>query len=279
MSQNNLSVAFQGEPGAYSEAAAISYFGESTTTIPCEVFEQIFDAVTTGKAERGLIPVENTLGGSIHRNYDLLLRYDLSIIGEIQHRVAHQLMVLPGVKAEDIKQVYSHPQALAQCEHSITKYFPNAERVVAYDTAGSAKILREEGLTEAAAIASARAAKLYEMDILYPDFEDNPENYTRFLAISRDVVVPQGDVKTSIVYALDNSPGVLFKSLAAFALRDIDLTKIESRPLQGKRWEYFFYVDFIGSQHDQHCQNALNNLQEMTTYFRVLGSYPQDIST
>ena len=274
---DKLTVAFQGELGAYSEAAAISYFGESITTVPCEEFEQIFDAVTSGQVDRGLIPVENTLGGSIHRNYDLLLRYDLFIVGEIQHRVAHQLMVLPGVKAEDVKQVYSHPQALAQCEHSISRHFPAAERIVAYDTAGSAKILRQEKLRHAAAIASSRAANLYEMDILFLDFEDNSENYTRFLAISRDIVVPQGKVKTSIVYALDNSPGILFKSLAAFALRDIDLTKIESRPLQGKRWEYFFYVDFIGSQHDEHCQNALKNLQEMTTYFRVLGSYPQDV--
>ena len=277
MSQSKLRVAFQGEPGAYSEAALISYYGEDAEAVPCESFDVIFEKVTHNEVDQGLIPVENSLGGSIHRNYDLLLRYDLSIVGEVQHRVAHQLMVLPGVTAADIQTVYSHPQALAQCEHSITKHFPQAERVATYDTAGSAKILRNETLRQGAAIASSRAAQLYEMEILYPDFEDNPENYTRFLAISRTPVKPEAEAKTSIVYSLPNNPGVLFKSLAAFALRDIDLTKIESRPLQGERWQYFFYVDFLGSIHETRCQNALNNLQEMTTFFRVLGSYPQGV--
>ncbi len=277
MTQSSLSVAFQGEPGAYSEAAAISYFGDAVVPVPCEAFELIFDKVTEGEVDRGLIPVENSLGGSIHRNYDLLLRYKLSIVGEVQHRVAHQLMVLPGVGATNVEQIYSHPQALAQCEHSITRHFPQAKRVVTYDTAGSAKILREQNLTNAAAIASLRAAEIYEMDILQVDFEDNPENYTRFLVISREPVKPEGEAKTSIVFSMSNLPGVLFKCLAVFALRDIDLTKIESRPLQGKRWQYFFYLDFVGSQHETHCQNALNNLQELTTYFRILGSYPRGV--
>ena len=277
MSQSSLTVAFQGVSGAYSEAAAISYFGNDITPVPCEAFEEIFDQVTTGQVDRGIIPVENSLGGSIHRNYDLLLRYDLSIVGEIQHRVAHQLMVLPGVKEEAIKQIYSHPQALAQCEHSISRHFPKAERIATYDTAGSAKILCDEGLTDAAAIASSRAAEIYQMAVLRTDFEDNPENYTRFLIISRQPIVPQGEAKTSIVYSMVNAPGVLFKTLAVFALRDIDLTKIESRPLQGQRWQYFFYLDFLGSQHEERCQNALNNLQELTTFFKVLGSYPKGV--
>jgi len=275
--QSKKTVAFQGESGAYSEAAAISYFGDTIIPVPCESFEHIFDEVTAGEVDQGLIAVENSLGGSIHRNYDLLLRYNLSIVGEVQHRVAHMLMVLPGVKATDVQQIYSHPQALAQCEHSITRYFPNAKRVVTYDTAGSAKMLREQNLTNSAAIASSRAAEIYEMAVLQADFEDDPENYTRFLVISREPVKPEGDAKTSIVYSLPNQPGALFKSLAVFALRDIDLTKIESRPLQGQRWQYFFYLDFIGSQYEPHCQNALNNLQELTSYFRILGSYPRGI--
>jgi prephenate dehydratase len=277
MPQSNLTVAFQGVNGAYSEAAAVSYYGDNIGTLPCESFEDIFDAVTEGQVERGIIPVENSLGGSIHRNYDLLLRYELSIVGEVQHQVIHQLMVLPGVKESDIRHIYSHPQALAQCEHSITEHFPHVERVATYDTAGSAKILREQNLTDAAAIASARAAEIYDMQILRPDFEDDPENYTRFLIISREPLVPKGEAKTSIVYAMANRPGVLFKTLAVFALRDIDLTKIESRPLRGQRWQYFFYVDFLGSQHEPHCQNALNNLKELTTYLRVLGSYPRRV--
>lgn len=277
MAQSSWRVAFQGELGAYSEAATISYFGDTVAPVPCASFELIFDKVTEGEVDRGLIPVENSLGGSIHRNYDLLLRYNLSIVGEVQHRVAHQLMVLPGVQAADIKQIYSHPQALAQCEQSITRHFPHAERVATYDTAGSAKMLREGKLTNAAAIASSLAAEIYEMDILLADFEDNPENYTRFLAISREPVKPKGEAKTSIVFSMANVPGVLFKCLAVFALRDIDLTKIESRPLQGQRWQYFFYLDFIGSQQEIHCQNALNNLQELTTYLRILGSYPRGV--
>ena len=269
--------AFQGERGAYSEAAAVKYFGPEIEPVPCESFEEIFERVTAGDVSRGIIPVENSLAGSIHRNYDLLLRYDLSIVGEVQLRIAHQLMVLPGVKAKQIKRICSHPQGLAQCEGSITRHFPRVERVSTYDTAGSAKMLREENMTDAAAIASKRAAEIYGMDIIYPDFEDNPENYTRFLVISKESIEPAEEAKTSIVYAMDNVPGALFKSMAVFALRDIDLTKIESRPLQGKRWQYFFYLDFIGSQHQSHCRNALNNLQELTSFLRVLGSYPRGV--
>lgn len=277
MSEKKLIVAFQGERGAYSEAAAVKHFGSDIEPLPCEAFEVIFESVTSGQADRGIIPVENSLAGSIHRNYDLLLRYDLTIVGEVQLRIAHQLMVLPGVTTADIRRVHSHPQALAQCERNLTKYFPDAEIVSTYDTAGSAKMLREENIRDGAAIASQRAADIYEMDILHPDLEDNPENYTRFLIISREPVVPPAEAKTSIVYSMANMPGALFKSMAVFALRDIDLTKIESRPLQGQRWQYFFYVDFVGSQHQMHCQNALSNLQEMTSFLRVLGSYPRGV--
>jgi prephenate dehydratase len=248
-----VKVAFQGERGAYSEAAAIEFFGETIEPIPCEAFELIFDQVTEQQANFGVIPVENSLAGSIHRNYDLLLRYNLTIVGEIQHRVAHVLMALPGVKREAIRQIYSHPQALAQCEHSISTHFPKVERVVAYDTAGSAKMLRQENNTTAAAIASSRAAEIYDMEILHRNFEDNPENYTRFLVISREAVKPEGPAKTSIVFSVPNVPGSLFKSMAVFALRDIDLTKIESRPLQGQRWQYFFYLDFLGSIGEGRC--------------------------
>lgn len=277
MTQPRLTVGFQGELGAYSEAAAVDYFGDDIDSVPCGSFDLIFERVIRDEVDRGIIPVENSLAGSIHHNYDLLLRYELFIIGEIQHRVAHQLMALPGVKAEEVKRVYSHPQALAQCRQSIQAHFPHAERVATYDTAGSAKMLREGNIREGAAIASSRAAEIYEMDILQENFEDDLQNYTRFLIISREPVKPEGEAKTSIVYAMHNQPGALFKSLAVFALRDIDLTKIESRPLQGKPWQYFFYLDFVGSQHELHCQNALNNLQELTSYFRILGSYPRGI--
>jgi len=277
LDERKLIVAFQGERGAYSEAAAVAHFGEGVRPLPCPSFEEVFEAVTSGAADRGIIPAENSLAGSIHRNYDLLLRYDLTIVGEVQLRIVHHLIALPDVSLADVRRVYSHPQALAQCEQSLTKLLPNVERVATYDTAGSVKLLREENVRDGAAVASLRAADIYGMTVLHEGLEDNPENYTRFLALGREPVTPDGAAKTSIVFSMDNVPGALFKSLAVFALRDIDLTKIESRPLQGKRWQYFFYIDFAGSIHETHCRNALNHLQEITTFFRVLGSYPRGV--
>jgi prephenate dehydratase len=277
MSEQGKVVAFQGERGAYSEAAAVTFFGEVIQPLPCASFEVVFNSVTDGSADRGVIPVENSLAGSIHRNYDLLLRYDLTIVGEVQIRIAHHLIAFPGVSLTDLRRVYSHPQALAQCEHSLDELLPDVERVATYDTAGSVKMLREENIRDGAAIASRRAAEIYELPVLRDDLEDNPENYTRFLVLSQEPFTPKGAAKTSIVFSMNNVPGALFKSLAVFALRDIDLTKIESRPLQGKPWQYFFYIDFAGSTHETHCRNALNHLQEITSFFRVLGSYPREV--
>jgi prephenate dehydratase len=277
MSGQVLSVAFQGERGAYSEAAAVAFFGNSVQPIPHPDFDAVFESVAEARAERGVLPIENSLAGSIHRNYDLLLRYDLSIVGEIQIPIAHQLIALPGVKLAEIKKVYSHPQALAQCEHSISTVLPQAERVTTYDTAGGVKMIKERRLVDGAGLASERAAKIYDMSIIQPDMQDDAENYTRFVVVARAAIVPEGEAKTSIVFSMKNEPGSLFKSLAVFALRDIDLTKIESRPLQGKRWQYFFYIDFIGSLHEERCQNALDHLQEITSFFKVLGSYSRGV--
>ncbi len=277
MSDNGLRVAFQGERGAYSEAAAVAFFGDSVRPIPNADFDSVFEAVTHGQADRGVLPVENSLAGSIHRNYDLLLRYDLSIVGEIQIPIAHQLIALPGVTLAEVKKVYSHPQALAQCEHSITKLLPHAERVVTYDTAGSVKMIKEQNIADGAGLASQRAASIYGMKIIQPNMQDNVENYTRFVIVAPEPIAPEGEAKTTIVFSVNHEPGSLFKGLAVFALRDINLAKIESRPLQSKRWQYFFYIDFIGSQHEERCQKALNHLQEITTFFKVLGSYPRGV--
>jgi len=277
MSKNGLTVAFQGERGAFSEAAAVAFFGNSVQPLPHSDFDSVFDSVANSQADRGMLPIENSLAGSIHRNYDLLLRHDLSIVGEIQIPIAHQLIALPGVTLADVKNVYSHPQALAQCEHSITKLLPHARRITTYDTAGSVKMIKEQNITDGAGLASERAAKIYNMNILQPDMQDDAENYTRFVVVAQEPIVPTGQAKTTIVFAMENVPGSLFKSLAVFALRDIDLTKIESRPLQGKRWQYFFYIDFVGSQYEEHCKNALNHLKEITTYLKVLGSYPRGV--
>lgn len=271
-------VGFQGERGAYSEAAAVAFFGESVQPVPYDNFEAVFEAVSSGEADRGVLPVENSLAGSIHRNYDLLLRYELSIVGEVQIPIAHQLIARPGLSLAEVEAVYSHPQALAQCEHSLTRLLPHAERIATYDTAGSVKMLKEEGIANGAALASRRAASIYEMNILQADMQDEAENYTRFVVLApQPVTPPPGEAKTTIVFSVANEPGALFKSLAVFALRDIDLSKIESRPLRGKRWQYFFYIDFIGSQTEERCRNALNHLQEIATYFKVLGSYPRGV--
>lgn len=267
-----MRVAFQGEPGAYSEQAIFGYFGQ-VETLPCESFEAVFAAVTSGQTESGLIPIENSLAGSIHQNYDLLLRHDLYIVGEYFLRVRHCLIALPGVEKGEIRKVISHPQALGQCAGYLRGLGVKTEAV--YDTAGSVKILRASSERTTAAIASKRAAEIYEMQILEAGIEDNPENYTRFLAIAPQPVTPDGEAKTSIVFTLKNQPGALFKALSVFALRDIDLTKIESRPLAGKPWEYLFYIDFVGAIHEMQVGKALDHLGEYALSLRVLGSYPR----
>lgn len=273
----HLPIAFQGEPGAYSEAAVLEHFGADTPTLPCESFDAVFDAVEHDRAACGLIAIENSLAGSIHHNYDLLLRHAVWITGEHYLRVRHCLIANPGVAMTDLHKVISHPQALAQCEGYLRSRGLPSE--VFYDTAGSVKHLKETGARDVAGIASSRAAQVYGMHILAEGIEDNPANYTRFLVIARGPVQPpeehNGQSKTTLVFSLKNQPGSLFKALSVFALRDIDLSKIESRPLVGSPWEYLFYVDFIGTTSAPHVSRALDHLGEYATELRVLGSYPR----
>ncbi len=269
-----MRVAFQGEPGAYSEAAALEHFGAATVTLPCESFDAVFAAVESGACDIGLVPIENSLAGSIHRNYDLLLQHSLPIVGEHYLRVQHCLIAHPGAALTDIRKVISHSQGLAQCERYL-RSLPNVRAEAAYDTAGSVKIIREQGDYSVAAIASQRAAKVYGMAILAQGIEDDPANFTRFLAIAPQPVSPGSEAKTSIVFTLNNIPGALFKALSVFALRDLDLTKIESRPLVGRPWDYFFYIDFAGSTEDAVVTRALGHLGEYALTLRVLGSYPR----
>jgi prephenate dehydratase len=270
-----MQVAFQGERGAYSEAAALEYFGNSIEPIPCPTFDEVFEKVESGAVERGIVPVENSLGGSIHRNYDLFMRHQLHLVGEKIFRVRHCLIGWPGTQIGDITLIMSHPQALAQCEHYITRL--GIQREVVYDTAGAVKLLKESRRHDHAAIASRRAAEFYEMQILEEGVEDDEANYTRFVVLAREPIVPPSPAKTSIVFTLKNQPGALFKALSVFALRDLDLTKIESRPLAGTPWDYLFYLDFIGSVADENARRALDHLSEYATTLRVLGSYQRDI--
>ena len=267
-----MKIAFQGEPGAYSEQAAFNYFGE-VETLPCETFDDVFAAVTSDACDMGLIPIENSLAGSIHQNYDLLLRHDLHIVGEYFLRVRHCLIAFEDIEKKDIQRVISHPQALGQCAGYLRNLGVKTEPV--YDTAGSVKMLKTSGERTTAAIASKRAAQLYGMRILEEGIEDNQENYTRFLSISRADKQPKGEAKTSIVFMLKNQPGALFKALSVFALRDIGLTKLESRPIPGKPWEYLFYADLDAGAHESRCARALSHLAEFALSLRTLGSYRQ----
>jgi prephenate dehydratase len=267
-------VAFQGEKGAYSEKATLEFFGPQVELKPCRSFKNVFECVAEGVCSAAVIPIENSLTGSVHQNYDLLLKYDLSIAGEIYLRIVHCLMVLEGVRLSDINKVYSHPQALEQCQQYLESW-KEIEIVPTYDTAGSAKILVEKKIRNGAAIASEQAAKDFGLQILKRGIESNHRNYTRFLVLKKQAEIPKKGGKTSIVFSFKDIPGALFKSLSVFALRDINLLKIESRPLHGSPWKYFFYLDFEGSMCEEASRNAVNHLKEITTFLKVLGSYPK----
>lgn len=267
-----MRMAYQGEPGAYSEAAALR-FDAQAELLPCPTFPEVFAAVASGRATHGILPVENSIGGSIHQNYDLLLEHDLPIVGEVQLEITHNLMALPGTTLEQLTRIYSHPQALAQCEHFL-RSLPHVAVEATYDTAGSAKLVSEQRLEGAGAIASERAAEVFGLEILKAGIQDYSDNITRFLVISRTPVPSEAADKTTIVFSLPNEPGALFKALSVFALRDIDLTKIESRPLRGRPWEYLFYVDITIGQSDPRAARALAHLAEFARSMRTLGSYP-----
>ena len=270
-----MQVAYLGEIGAYSEEAAIEYFGADARLIPQDSFYKIFSSVQENGVDFGLVPIENSLAGSIHQNYDLLLQHNLSIVGEQYLRIHHCLIGRPGAQISNIKKIISHPQALAQCERYI-RNLPSVSSEPKYNTAGSVKLISKNSDNTVAAIASKRAAQVYGMEILEEGIEDNPANYTRFIALALEPVEPKNNAKTSIVFSLNNEPGALFKALSVFALRDIDMTKIESRPQVGKVWEYLFYIDFIGSILDKPVERALEHLKEYALMLRVLGSYPKN---
>jgi len=266
-----LRVAFQGELGAYSESAIYSFFGQSAEVKPCKNFGEVFESVKTGDVNYGVVPIENSIEGSVNRTYDLFLEYDLKVCGEIILRISHCLIAHQGTKRDQIKTVYSHPQALAQCRKFLEKH--KLKAISTFDTAGSVKMIKEEKLMDAAAIASERAAQIYEMTILAKEIEDIKNNSTRFFVLDKQDSPYSGEDKTSIIFAAKSVPGALYQVLKEFADRNINLTKIESRPTKSTPWEYHFYLDFEGHRTETKCQQSLNSIKDKTIFVKILGSY------
>lgn len=270
--------AFQGELGAFSHMAAKQLLGDRAKVVPCERFEQLFRSLADGDVDAAVVPIENTLHGSVHENYDHLLNFNLPITAETSVRIIHNLIAIPGVAFKHIRKVYSHPVALNQCLNFFAAN-PSFVRTPFYDTAGSVKMLMSEGLKDAAAIASSMAAEIYGARILKRSIEDDRQNFTRFFLLQRagaKPLLPGGaERKTSLVFSTRNTPGSLFRALSALALRDLNLTKIESRPLRGKPWEYLFYVDVLADIAEPRMQKALGHLEELADFLKVLGSYPR----
>lgn len=267
-------VAFQGERGAFSEDAVLKFFGD-VDFLSCRSLRDVFELVATANAEFGVVPVENSQAGSINETYDLLLKHDLNIYGEIAIEVNHCLLAPSGETLDSIKTVYSHPQALAQCAEFLQKL--DIEIVPTYDTAGSAKLIQEKALVHCAAVASKRVSEIYLMQILAEDIQTIADNYTKFFAIAKKKSGYAEENKTSLVFATKNAPGALYDCLGAFANRGINLTKLESRPSKDKPWEYVFYVDLEGHVEDDICGQALVYLRGKTSFLKILGSYPKGV--
>lgn len=274
-----MRVAFQGELGAFSQQAIRQLLGAPARPEPCQRFDEVFSALAARRVRAAVIPIENTLHGSVHENYDLLLKYDFVITGETSVRIVHNLIAPPGVTFRQLRKVFSHPVALNQCLDFFAKH-KNVEAESFYDTAGSVKMIMRERPEGGAAIASELAAKIYGGHILKRGIEDDRQNFTRFFLLEPKGAkprTPRGSGKkpwkTSLVFSTRNIPGALFRALSALALRDLNLVKVESRPLRGKPWEYLFYLDLIGRQNDVTVQNALGHLGELADFLRVLGTY------
>jgi prephenate dehydratase len=266
-----MRVAYQGVPGAYSEAAVIQRWGDAAEPVPKPYLEDVFDAIESGEAEAGLVPVENTIEGSITRTYDLLNERSLTVLGETVFRVRHCLIASPGVAPGEVKRVYSHPQALGQTRAYLAAR--GIEAVNYYDTAGAVKMIHEGSLRDSGAIASRRAAEIYGMSILAEGIEDTKENYTRFLHVGRGSTQPTGRDRTSIAFTVENKPGTLIAALHALADRGLNLSKIESRPYAGRPWEYVFFIDFDSHAADPIAADAIRDLAEYAGSLKVLGSY------
>jgi len=268
-----MKVAFQGEIGAYSESAVYSFFGPSVGVKPCKNLSDVFESVEKGEVEYGVVPIENSIEGSVNQTYDLFFTHNLKVCGETVLKIVHCLITNPKTTLDSIEVIYSHPQALAQCRGFLEKL--GCEVIPTYDTAGSVKMMKEKKLMNAGAIASERAAEIYGMKVLVKGIADNPSNYTRFFVLSKEDSPPTGNDKTSIIFSTKHVPGALYRALKEFAIRNINLTKIESRPTKEKPWEYNFYLDFEGHRNEERCREALRGLEGKSSFIKVLGSYPR----
>ncbi len=263
-------VAYQGEPGAYSEEGARSLFGPAELR-PLATIRKVFEAVEVGRADYGLVPIDNSQAGSINETYDLFLKHGLHLVGETIVRVDHCLLALPGSHIDDLAEVISHPQAVAQCEE-----FLNALEVsvrAEYDTAGAARRIVEDKLTGSGAIASRRAADLYGLEVLAERIQTYPDNHTRFGALARAPRPLAPPTKSSLVFGVGHVPGSLYRCLGAFAERHLSLSKLESRPRTGRPWEYVFYADVEAPSDEGSMVEALSEISEHSTFTRLLGSY------
>ncbi len=265
-------VAFQGVSGAYSEEAIRQFFGPEVQSVPRDTLDEVFAAVEHGEADYGVVPVENAVSGSVTRTYELLMERDLRIYAETILRVRHMLLALPGTRPADLQRVRSHPQALAQCQRYLSRYGLKPEP--AFDTAGSARDLAANPERDVGVIASALAAELYGLEVIATDIEDFPFNYTRFFVLSLDDPPRAPHSKTSLIFSVRHRPGALYECLGEFAVRGINLTKIESRPRLNRPWEYIFYLDFEGHWQDPVCEAAIMGLLRRASFVKSLGSYP-----
>ena len=271
-------VAFQGERGAFSEMAAVRFFGNSIDLLTCKSFQQVCQKVTDREADYGILPVENSQTGSINKVHDLLLDESLFAVGEVILKVEHCLIVKEGTDFRDIKKIYSHPQALAQCEGYFSGNLPSCQIIPVYDTAGSVKMIKESDDEKTAAIASQYAADLYHMKILKSGIQDNQSNHTRFFIVSPNLSKESRNNKTSIIFAVISVPGAIYKCLKELAIRDINLSRLESRPSKRELWEYVFYLDFEKGLEEKEAKEAIESMKKNTTFLKIIGTYYSESS-
>lgn len=270
--QIGVKVAFLGPSGTFCEQAAYQHFGSSPSYLAYRTINDVFRAVLGGEADYGVVPVENSLEGSVHLTLDLLLESNLCVCGETELQIRHNLLAKQGTKINEIKQLFSHPQAFAQCRRFLEENLPQTEKIEVTSTARAVEMIRGNNQ---AAIGTELAAKIYNVEILAKNVEDNPNNFTRFFILGHKDHTPTSKDKTSIIFSVHHKPGALYRAMKCFASRKLNLTRIESRPIKGKPWEYVFYLDFEGHRCDPKCQEALEDLKKKSLFLKVIGSYPK----